>query len=137
LSPVKRNVAFLGAAVAASVLALGACGGDDDDDGGGSASATTTGGASGGAAVVEVEAQDIAFDEDAYSAPAGEVTFHYLDGGSLPHTLLIEGVDDFKLGVNGAADDSEGTVELEAGDYTIYCDIPGHRATMEATLTVE
>ena len=27
-------------------------------------------------------------------------------------------------------------VELEAGEYTYYCDVPGHRATMEGRVTV-
>jgi cytochrome c oxidase subunit 2 len=127
----RRTLAL--AAIAALPLTAIACGGDDDDtssDGGNGASSETPAGA------VTVIAEDsLDFDQDSYSAPAGEVTFIYENGGSLPHTLLIEGIDDFKLEVG---DTDEGAVELEAGDYTLYCDVPGHQsAGMEASLTVE
>ena len=65
-----------------------------------------------------------------------EVTIDYENGGNLTHTLLIDGVDDFKLSVSANGDTDEGTAELEPGDYRIYCDIPGHES-MEAMLTVE
>lgn len=124
------------AAVAA--LSLAACG--DDEDGGGSASGTETTAADGGDGggdgdTVTVGALDsLAFDSDSYEASAGEVTFVYENEGSLPHTLVIEGVDGFKLEVG---DTDQGSVELEADVYELFCDIPGHRgAGMEATLTV-
>jgi plastocyanin len=111
-------------------LPLAACGGDDDD-----ATTDTTSGAAAGA--VHVIAEDsLNFDKDSYSADAGEVSFVYENGGALPHTLVIDGIDtdDFKLSVG---DTDEGSVELEPGEYTIFCDVPGHRgAGMEATLTV-
>ena len=50
-------------------------------------------------------------------------------------TLLIDGVDDFKLSVSASGGLGEGTAELEPGDYRIYCDVPATRAW--ATLTVE
>jgi uncharacterized cupredoxin-like copper-binding protein len=52
------------------------------------------------------------------------------------HTLLVDEVDDFKLQVNTNGDTDTGTVELEPGEYRLYCDVPGH-TSMEATLTVE
>jgi plastocyanin len=86
---------------------------------------------------VTVVAQDsLSFDRDEYTAGAGEVTIDYENGGNMTHTLLIDGVDDFKLSVAASGDTDEGTVELEPGDHRIYCDIPGHES-MEATLTVE
>jgi uncharacterized cupredoxin-like copper-binding protein len=38
--------------------------------------------------------------------------------------------------VTGSGDTDEATVELEAGEYQIYCDIPGHES-MRATLNVQ
>ena len=66
----------------------------------------------------------------------------YVQEGSLPHSLVIEAsdggdVNGFKLEV-GEVDADSGTVDLPAGDYVIFCDVPGHRDTgMEAELQVE
>jgi plastocyanin len=89
------------------------------------------------AATVEVVASDLAFDADTYDAATGSVTIDYRNEGNIPHTLVIEDVDGFKLEVptNGATD--EGSTDLQPGRYVLYCDIPGHRAAgMEATLRV-
>ena len=88
-------------------------------------------------AAVDVWAEDIRFHEDRYQASAGAVDMSFHNDGSIVHTLVIEDVDGFKLEVEGHGDDDRGTVDLEAGDYTIYCDVAGHReAGMEATLEV-
>jgi plastocyanin len=111
-----------------AVSGIAACGGDDDDDATGAAT---------GPDRVEVVAEDLSFDADSYDASAGEVAISYENEGAIEHTLVIEGVDDFKLVVPGAGDVDEGAVDLDAGDYTIYCDVAGHRdAGMEATLEV-
>jgi uncharacterized cupredoxin-like copper-binding protein len=86
---------------------------------------------------VEVVAEDIAFGADGYEADAGTVTFTYRNDGSINHTLLVDDVDGFKLEVTANGDEDQGSVELEPGTYTLYCDVPGHReAGMEATLEV-
>jgi cytochrome c oxidase subunit 2 len=129
----KRLTLIAALVIGAAVLA--ACGGDDDDGGGGDG--LSSGPGDGGGAPVTVVAQDsLSFDRDDYTASAGEVTIDYENGGNLTHTLLIDGVDDFKLTVAANGDIDEGTAELEPGDYRIHCDIPGHES-MEATLTVE
>ena len=57
---------------------------------------------------------------------------HRTPDGALVHSFVIEGVDDFRL-----IDDDRGTVELAAGEYVFFCDIPGHReGGMEGTLSV-
>ena len=128
------------APVAAAAFLLVACGGDDGDgaalDGASSESgATATTG-------LRVEAHDIDFDSDAYRVAAGQVDVEYVQEGQLPHSLVVEasdggGVDDFRLEV-GDADADSGTVDLPAGDYVIWCDIPGHRdAGMEADVRAE
>lgn len=111
------------------VIALGSCGGDNDA---GDAAPEDRG--NGG---VEVVARDIELGESEYDTTAGDVQLHYVNEGSIAHTLLIEDVDGFKLEVTGNGDEDQGSVELEAGTYTLYCDVPGHReAGMEATLQV-
>ncbi|MGH9186878.1 MAG: hypothetical protein ACRD0U_13840 [Acidimicrobiales bacterium] len=119
-------------AAALVMLALAACGGDDDDSTG-----TTNGG--GGEADLVVEAfDDLRFDGASYTAPAGELAIEYVNEGSILHTLVIEDVDGFKLSVATRGDIDTGSVELEGGDYVLFCDVAGHRAAgMEATLTVE
>ncbi len=113
-----------------AVLGVAACGGDDDDD------AAATGSAAGGEPVAVV-ATDLAFDADTYEAAAGAVTVTYRNDGAIEHTLVIEDVDGFKLEVPAAGDVDEGSVELDAGEYTIFCDVAGHRdAGMEAVLEV-
>jgi len=126
----RRHLTRTAVVAAVITLPLAACGGDGDGDAGDDAPAPD-------AAVTVVAEDSLEFDEAAYTATAGEVTFVYENGGSLPHTLLIEGVDgdEFKLSVG---DTDQGSVELEAGEYVLYCDVPGHRdAGMEADLTVE
>jgi plastocyanin len=125
---VRRPLVHLTVAVVGSIALL-ACGGDDDDT---SAAPESSGGAG-----VEVVAHDIGFDADSYDATAGTVALHYVNDGATAHTLVIEDVDDFKLEVTSNGDEDDGTVDLAAGTYTIYCDVPGHRqAGMEATLEV-
>lgn len=88
--------------------------------------------------VVAFDSND--FDEDAYTVEAGELTIGYENDGNIHHTLVIEGIDtdEFKLEVDTSGDTDTGTIDLEPGEYILFCDVPGHRAAgMEATLTVE
>lgn len=118
------------AAVVAAAAVLGACGDDDGSSGGGASIE--------GADVTVVALDSLTFDQDSYTAAAGEITVGYENGGSMTHTLVIEGIDtdDFKLTVASTGATDAGTVDLEPGEYRIFCDIPGHQG-MEATLTVE
>ncbi len=154
--------ARLVAVLAAAVLVFAACGSDDDGDSdavdaGDTPAAedgTDTGtdeGAEDGAeddaeddaepaedADVTVIAEDIDFPNKEFTASAGELTIGYVNDGSIRHTLVIEGVDAWEtLTVSSNGDTASGSVELEAGEYTLFCDVPGHRgAGMEGTLTV-
>ena len=130
-----KRLRLIGALVITGAVLAG-CGGDDDGGGGGNGLSTGSGEGSSGSTVTVVAQDSLRFDRDEYTASAGEVTIDYENGGNLTHTLLIDGVDDFKLSVTSNGDTDEGTVELEPGDYRIFCDIPGHES-MEATLTVE
>lgn len=132
------------APVTLAALLLVACGdGDDGVAGGGVAGggASADSGPDAGTSLA-VEAHDIEFDRDAYRIAAGPADVRYLQEGALPHSLVIEAagggdVDGFRLEV-GVVEADSGTVDLPAGDYVIYCDVPGHRdAGMEAELQVE
>ena len=121
------------AVVLAGIVGLGAtgCGGDD------SAGPSPASAPSGDSQDLTVVAEDIDFPEESYQTQAGTVTVAYRNEGNIKHTLLVEGVDGFELEVRSEGDVDTGTVELEPGRYTLYCDIPGHRqAGMEATLEV-
>lgn len=110
----------------------GGCGGDDG------AATEPSVDTAGYDLTVEVEAGELAFTRDAYSASAGEISVAYVGTDGILHTLLVEDNDDLRLQVNtdGAVD--TGTITLDAGDYTLVCDIGGHReGGMVAELTVE
>lgn len=114
----------------ASTLLLAACGGGDGD----------TGGDSEQGAVVEVTGTDgLAFEPEDLTAPAGSVTFELTSEPSVGHTLAIEGVNSNDPIVDAqAGQTATGSATLEAGTYTIFCDVPGHReAGMEGTLIVD
>lgn len=87
---------------------------------------------------VSVVADDISFDQNAWTVPEGEITFVYTDQEDLVHTLLIEGMEDrMELRVTDQGDSDTATVGLPAGTYTLFCGIRGHREQgMEGLLTV-
>lgn len=123
----KRLLSF-----SASVALLAACGG-----GGTSAPAETLP----AGALVVTAVSGLRFDAKSYGpVPAGQVVFGYKNEDSVRHTFVIAKGDvkvpNFKLVVaqNGSVD--SGTVKLDAGTYTLICDVPGH-SNMKATLTVE
>ena len=117
----------------AGLLALGlaACGGGDADD---------TAGSEDVQADVSVTGTDgLKFEPTELEAEAGEVAIGLTAGDAVEHNFVIEGVDgDEPIVHSDAGTSNVGTVDLEAGTYTFYCSIPGHRvAGMEGTLTVE
>lgn len=124
-----KRVLFLTASLA---LVVSACGGSGANE------PTET--VPAGALVVRAE-PGLRFDAKEYGpVPAGDVTFGYVNDDSMRHTLIIakddEKVGSFKLEVNSKGDVKSGTISLDAGTYTLLCDVPGH-SNMRATLTVE
>jgi plastocyanin len=121
----RRNLLCL-ASAATLALTLGACGDSGSDD---KAAAYTPDGE------LTVAAQDaLKFDAEAYDAEGPCIDVTYANAGSVAHTLLVKGESGFKLSVG---DTDTGTIELEPGTYTLYCDIAGHEAAgMHADLTV-
>ncbi len=117
------------AALAGGVL-LVACGGDDG-------TGTTETPAAEGETLVVTGLDALDFDADAYTASAGTIEIEYRLVGVIEHSLVVEGREaDMRLVASSGGTD-RGSIDLEPGEYVLYCDIAGHReAGMEATLAV-
>jgi plastocyanin len=142
---VKTKLALLFALLVLVPFAVAACGDDDDDEETTEAATTETtdtgGDTGGGGSTVSFTADpggSLAFEEDSAEATAGTVTVELTNDSSVPHDVQIEGPDGDLGGteeVTGGSTTAD--VELDAGEYTFYCSVPGHReAGMEGTLTV-
>jgi plastocyanin len=133
MSRISRDLCAL---LLLATLGLAACGGDGDDTGG------DTGGDGASATIV---AGDLFFEAGGTSTndgalnvdvPAGDVTVTLDNQGSTLHNITIEELDDEKVAEADGGAQATGTVTLEAGSYTFYCDVEGHRgAGMEGTIT--
>jgi len=147
-SQMKKLTALL-ALFALLPFALAACGGDDESDTAASTTEATTteadsgGGATGGGGTVAVSAVadgSFAFEQTELSAPAGAAAFEFANPASLPHDFCLES-DGSDIGCTDLISDGDTATldaDLEAGEYTFYCDVAGHReGGMEGTLTVE
>jgi plastocyanin len=87
---------------------------------------------------LEVDAlPSLRFQSSTFTVPAGINLVRYVDKGGT-HTLLFENAfPGFKLAVPTGINELKVDFAEEGQEYTIYCDIPGHRqAGMEATVTV-
>ena len=72
----------------------------------------------------------------AAEAEAGPLTIASPNDSQVPHNIAIDGGEEGPVVQGG--DVSEIEVDLDAGEYTFYCSVPGHReGGMEGTLTVE
>ena len=111
------------------VFALTACG----SGGGGSSEPVAA-----GDGTVQVEARDLAFSPTQVSATAGEIEVELENVGAAQHDFVIEEAGDQLVVQAAPGDTATGTIELEAGSYTFYCSVPGHRAAgMEGSLEVQ
>ena len=121
----------------------GANGGDSSAAASAGASAGTDGG--GTAAVeggtVEVTADDLAFNVETITAPAGEsFTVMFTNNEAVPHNFSVyteEGGEEIAVGnVIGEGETDEITIDaLEPGEYFFVCDV--HAQEMTGTLVVE
>jgi uncharacterized cupredoxin-like copper-binding protein len=144
--PRTRLVLF--AAFAVLILALAGCSkeepeitADDQVPADMAAESEAEGGDDAGAAddqgeTVEFVAEDIKFTSAPSEVAAGSATFELVNDGAILHDVTIEELDDEKVVEAEGGQSATGTVELEAGEYTFYCSVPGHRAAgMEGTFT--
>lgn len=80
-------------------------------------------------------------ESDVKEVAAGEVTFAVTNEGAAPHALLagigpVESPDDPATAIAemiGPGETIEKTVTLEAGDYQLFCNIPGHLEAGQVT----
>lgn len=141
---------LFGCALILAAFALVACGGDDDN---GAATNDTTApaetgggeteGAAGKGATLDVATPNdgsLSYTTDSLTTQAGKVTINYDNPQAIDHDVAIEDANGETVGQTDiVAEESTSTVvDLEPGEYTFYCTVPGHReAGMEGTLTVE
>ena len=80
------------------------------------------------------------FDKTSYEVGAGDISVGYINDDSIRHTLVVvQGdtkVSGFELKVNKKGDIDSGSVTLAAGNYVLFCTVPGHQ-NMKADLTVK
>jgi uncharacterized cupredoxin-like copper-binding protein len=121
-------------------------------------SATTTTPAAGGETVT-IEMGEFYYKPDAVETKAGTVTIDAPNAGSAPHELVLAKTDDdpakLPTSSDGSVDEealdvpgeisevaggADGTVtlDLDAGNYVMFCNLPGHYASgMYGSLTVK
>lgn len=126
----SRSTTLIGL-LAVLALTLAACGGGDDGGGGGEA--TTS--------VAVTGTDSLAFEPTDFTVPAGEeVTVELTAEAGVEHDFVVEDVggEDVEVAHAEAGETASGTITIdEAGSYTFYCAVPGHReAGMEGTLEV-
>jgi plastocyanin len=126
-----KRTTLVASALATGVL-LTACGGGDHGAGhGGEANSAVAD----GARRIEVSATIRGFDPDEITATAGEDLAVSLTSEDMLHDFVIDELDAHVAADRGET--AEGGLRAEAGTYTYYCSVPGHRrAGMEGTLTV-
>jgi plastocyanin len=125
-----RRCATPAAAAVIAMLVIAGCGGGG---GGGSSYKEPKGAAQ---TTLTIQGGNFFFDPKTSTAPAGIIAIK-LESTQGLHTLVFGGkVPGFMLETSSGKSDQL-KVDLKPGNYTFYCDIPGHReAGMEGTLTV-
>ena len=87
-------------------------------------------------AQVQVEGFEMRFEPVEIRVPEGRVEFAFVNGGTVPHTFVIQ-QRGFKLEAFEPKATDTGVADLPEGAYFTYCDIRGHREQgMEGTLFV-
>ncbi|MGE0067029.1 MAG: plastocyanin/azurin family copper-binding protein [Solirubrobacterales bacterium] len=114
---------------------------EEGEAGGEEAEPEASGGAAGPGGTVELAADEsaLAYTTDSLEVDAGEVEIAFTNPSSIGHDVDVE-KDGEDLGGTEVISESEEsvTLDLEPGEYTFFCSVPGHReAGMEGTLTVK
>lgn len=88
---------------------------------------------------VEITAPGLAFEPNVVQIPVGGTIILTNDGSGGQHNFVIEGYNDDSPVDMPVGESVEWQVpdDLAPGEYTFYCDIPGHRpAGMEGSITI-
>ncbi len=109
-------------------LLLAACGGGEDE--------TAEPRAAEDGVLRVVGQDDLRWDVEALTAPAGEVTFELICEDAVNHNIVIDELDE-EVAECAPGETVTGSIELDPGTYTYVCTIPGHEATMRGELVVE
>jgi plastocyanin len=80
---------------------------------------------------------DIDYQQAPEALPPGDTTITLENQGAIEHNVVFEELGEEPVVVAAPGETATGDVTLEVGEYIYYCSIPGHRTTMEGTLTVE
>lgn len=126
-----RRLAAVSVVVVSLAVVGAACG---DSGGGGSSYKEPKGPAQ---TTLDIKGGNFFFDPENAEAPAGIDTIK-MDSENGLHTLVFDDgkLPGFKLEASSGESDQL-KANLRPGKYTIYCDVPGHRAAgMEGTITV-
>ena len=105
----------------------------------GASQAEGTAEAENGVLDIPVAAGGLVYEFADAKAPAGSIEITSENPQSTPHNIAVDGNGvDNKGPVVTAGGTSEVTADLEPGEYSFYCSVPGHReGGMEGKLTVE
>lgn len=95
--------------------------------------------APGDGGMLAMNAGDFYYDSFEGEVAEGDIAITIVNEATGTHNIVMIGANegsDPKIEAAGGAE-AEGVVNLFAGEYTFFCDIPGHRAAgMEGTLIV-
>lgn len=89
---------------------------------------------------VQVQAHEFYLTLSRPQVDAGDTTVEFVNRGEDPHDLRLrpaDGADSLGLPETPSLGTASGVFGLAAGDWTLYCSLPGHESLgMKATLRV-
>jgi plastocyanin len=136
MSRIATPIALLLAA-----LALSACGGDDEETAPTDTAPDDVNPTTESLAVSAVPDGSLAYEQDSLETEAGSVTVTFTNPAPIAHDFCVEDSGGGEVGctqIVADGDESTTTLELEAGEFTFFCSVAGHReGGMEGPLTVE
>jgi plastocyanin len=126
--------------LALAAFALAACG-DDESDSAATESGDDVNPTTEAIEVAAVPDGTFAYEQDSLETEAGKLTVTFDNPAPIAHDFCVEDPGGEELGCTDLIADGDTDIaefELEAGEYTYFCSVAGHReGGMEGTLTVK